>query len=531
MKNKSTHNRVSFFSIAVFSLFSLGSLHADQLVSKGTGLITAVGETIWVFDGNNQNFSRIQFFSDPVDIRNTQRKKGVFLSGGIGISSGVLGHSIAHNGDNIWEIGFHHIQTDKDEQLFDFRFKIDFGLVQDFESGSTDTLGGALSAIVGTDIIETDSLFVFGLKTGGITFLPKNKNTGLPDFGSDIKISLFTSKGYLVDTLICTSDTLCDLKVFEDIHDKALGAIRSVDAVGFLPQINSPGLLLIGSSFEGKGLRIGELGADSLAPVTSAGLDTLPISDIFIHPANHSIWVFTNKRVFLSLDSGKTFTEPSKPHKIHPDIVTNLQTPALAFKGDSTYINFDFPTRPGIVAFSSDSLLTNKNSGEEEYEHYLIPGLQISEDILLGQMCVAAKDDQRVLVVGTQNRGVYFTAFKEGVWQHINRQRELQGNLKEVITFPTVFDGSQEVQIGYRLKKSGRVTIKVFNYAMEPVVTLVRNKPRQGGGNRSEILSEDKWDGTDKFGQNVSTGVYYIQIKSDKGERGWGKVMVVGGQE
>jgi flagellar hook assembly protein FlgD len=86
------------------------------------------------------------------------------------------------------------------------------------------------------------------------------------------------------------------------------------------------------------------------------------------------------------------------------------------------------------------------------------------------------------------------------------------------------------VRIGYRLKKSGRVTITIYDYAMEKVRVIVRNAPRQGGIARSESISEDRWDGRDSGGHLVSVGTYYIHVVSDQGEAAFGKVICVRGR-
>jgi hypothetical protein len=133
-------------------------------------------------------------------------------------------------------------------------------------------------------------------------------------------------------------------------------------------------------------------------------------------------------------------------------------------------------------------------------------------------------------VAGSRNRGLYFLK-SGGDWVNINRRRKVEKDLKEVITFPTIFDGSEPVGIGYQLNKDAAITIEVYNYAMEPVKTIVKNSERKGGGGRSENPNQDRWDGRDANGSFVSAGVYYVKVKSDKGYRGWGKVMVVSGRD
>ena len=82
----------------------------------------------------------------------------------------------------------------------------------------------------------------------------------------------------------------------------------------------------------------------------------------------------------------------------------------------------------------------------------------------------------------------------------------------------------------FSLKKDAKVTITVYNYAMEKVKTLVSNAKRLGGGNRSELSTEDRWDGKDKSGRSVSIGLYYILVEASDGEKGWGKAIAVQGR-
>jgi flagellar hook assembly protein FlgD len=65
---------------------------------------------------------------------------------------------------------------------------------------------------------------------------------------------------------------------------------------------------------------------------------------------------------------------------------------------------------------------------------------------------------------------------------------------------------------------------------MEQVKVLVKSDFRQGDVARSENFSKDRWDGTDKGGVEVAPGMYYVHVASDKGESGWGKVMIVKGK-
>src|SRR5690606_9046928 len=115
-------------------------------------------------------------------------------------------------------------------------------------------------------------------------------------------------------------------------------------------------------------------------------------------------------------------------------------------------------------------------------------------------LAVASSGNAAVLAAGASLRGLYYRRLDLPAtdFENINRLRTLQGGLAEVITFPTVLAASacseptEYSRIGYRLKKDGRVTITVFNYGMEKVRTVVKNKSRRGGVPRSENLAEDR---------------------------------------
>jgi flagellar hook assembly protein FlgD len=89
--------------------------------------------------------------------------------------------------------------------------------------------------------------------------------------------------------------------------------------------------------------------------------------------------------------------------------------------------------------------------------------------------------------------------------------------------------GRVETKFAYNLASDARVTIRVFDFNMDLVKTVVKNAPRKAGSNRSTARStqpQDVWDGTNEYGQTVAPGVYYFQIAASTGERAFGKIVV-----
>ncbi|MFC1585347.1 FlgD immunoglobulin-like domain containing protein [Fibrobacterota bacterium] len=177
-------------------------------------------------------------------------------------------------------------------------------------------------------------------------------------------------------------------------------------------------------------------------------------------------------------------------------------------------------------------MLVNTAEDSDDYSCYLERRLRqlLPIDVQIGDLAVVQQDGQGYLIAGSKSQGLYYLKLGDTLWTNLNRQTKLEDGLKEVITFPSIYNGSADVGIGYQIKQSAGVTIRVYNYAMEEVRTITSDSRRRGGSARSEDPQQDRWDGRDDYGNPVSAGMYYILVKSDKGEKGWGKVMVVNGR-
>ncbi|RKY84540.1 hypothetical protein DRQ11_11380, partial [candidate division KSB1 bacterium] len=72
--------------------------------------------------------------------------------------------------------------------------------------------------------------------------------------------------------------------------------------------------------------------------------------------------------------------------------------------------------------------------------------------------------------------------------------------------YPNPFN--PETNINYKLSKSGRVSIRIYNLLGQQVRLLVDEYKEAG-------YYTIKWDGKNNYGQEVPSGVYYYQIKAD----------------
>ncbi len=111
-----------------------------------------------------------------------------------------------------------------------------------------------------------------------------------------------------------------------------------------------------------------------------------------------------------------------------------------------------------------------------------------------------------------------------GTTWKIFRTYQPVANTPSTYSYPSPFSPDDEVvRIHYgTLGKNTQVTIRIFNYAMQPVRTLIQNATRTGSFEHDEI-----WNGRDDFGSRVSNGVYFYRVEGEGLEPAWGKIYVV----
>lgn len=78
------------------------------------------------------------------------------------------------------------------------------------------------------------------------------------------------------------------------------------------------------------------------------------------------------------------------------------------------------------------------------------------------------------------------------------------------------------VRFQYNTTRETRVTLKIYDFAMQLVATVVEDKPRPAGGDFYEI-----WDGRDRFGRQVDNGVYFYRLVLEGEGTFWGKLIVL----
>ncbi len=110
------------------------------------------------------------------------------------------------------------------------------------------------------------------------------------------------------------------------------------------------------------------------------------------------------------------------------------------------------------------------------------------------------------------------------IW-HIFRTAEQVENKKITYAFPNPFSPSNEpVRLHYSLNTgtagTEQVSIRIFDYGMLPVRTLIQNASRANGKEYDEI-----WDGKNDNHSTVINGVYFYRVDISNQQPIWGKIL------
>lgn len=112
----------------------------------------------------------------------------------------------------------------------------------------------------------------------------------------------------------------------------------------------------------------------------------------------------------------------------------------------------------------------------------------------------------------------------EGEWKLYLASKPLSSD-NETYCYPNPFSPRQDLlKIKYSTKgKSERVTIRVFDFAFNPVRTIIQNAVR----NNDLEGTPEFWDGKDENGSYVPNGVYFYRVDVGDENSYFGKILVL----
>ncbi|MFO7524423.1 MAG: hypothetical protein R6W68_03135 [Ignavibacteriaceae bacterium] len=114
--------------------------------------------------------------------------------------------------------------------------------------------------------------------------------------------------------------------------------------------------------------------------------------------------------------------------------------------------------------------------------------------------------------------------FWQGIWKIYLASSPLTSD-NETYCYPNPFSPRQDqLKIKYSTgNQDAKVTIRVYNFAMNYVSTVIQNAPR----NKNIESTPDYWDGRDAKGNYVPNGVYFYCVEVSGMEPVFGKILVL----
>ncbi len=255
-----------------------------------------------------------------------------------------------------------------------------------------------------------------------------------------------------------------------------------------------------------------------------------PISGNFIwtmkyNRADNSLWAATWKAegqseyygISVTRDGGKSWNVFLPDEKIHD----------VAFNYIGTAPNF---STADFFAATENGLYRSNNAGNTWLLSPTI--MDKTTNFILTTNKFLAVESQKLntnefnVWCGTNTDGLIKFFDNTGTWNGdwtIFLKSGNKLNSGDTFAFPNPFSpGSEVIKIKYNVNSSSNVTIRVFDFGMNLVRTVVQNVSRPV--NDQQI---DTWDGKDENGKIVPNGVYFYRVDIGSDEPMFGKIMVL----
>ncbi|KAA3608811.1 MAG: hypothetical protein D8M58_18925 [Calditrichaeota bacterium] len=242
-----------------------------------------------------------------------------------------------------------------------------------------------------------------------------------------------------------------------------------------------------------------------------------PISGNFVvalahQPSTNTIWAATIEAT--DLNETRAISKSSNGGLTWDVMLEGIFAHNFGFDGETVFVAAD------------EGLFISDDGGENWYETPSITDFETGEEILTEKYFSAATqksgDDLRWWL-GSAG-GLATTTDRGNNWKVIRSFVSTRERSKpKVYAYPSPFSPSRSgyTRFQYDVNGNTNVVIKIYNFAMEHVVTIKETETAISNADRST-----KWDGKDSNGKTVATGVYFFKAKVGK-ESSWGKVVVI----
>ena len=215
----------------------------------------------------------------------------------------------------------------------------------------------------------------------------------------------------------------------------------------------------------------------SWSPV-GGGITTNSISDITIN-TNDYIFAATSDGVFRSVDNGNSWSAINNGLP-NPGSVLHLSVDSL-----------------GLVFVGSlgQGVFKSVDNGDNWTE--------INDGLVNPNIITLVTSPDRFLFAGTFGNGVFRSSVPTGMFNYSYSDHQITFILEQ--NYPNPFN--PETTIHYELPKTSKVVLRIYNTLGQEVRKLVNERQPAGAYQMS-------WDGRDEGGKQVSSGIYFYQLKA-----------------
>lgn len=198
----------------------------------------------------------------------------------------------------------------------------------------------------------------------------------------------------------------------------------------------------------------------------------------------------------------------------------------FAFKYHGTKGNY---TGADIIVATRNGLFRSTNNGSTWIALNSVidinSNVKLETNTYLAAETSKLNDSSTDFWIGTDN-GLVYTNEKNSSWDGNWRIFLASGSSAdntESFAFPNPFSPNKEkIKIKFSLMEHSDVTIRILDFGMNLIKTVIQNASRSANEEQIEI-----WDGRDEFGNLVPNGVYFYRIDKNSDEPIFGKIMVL----
>ena len=231
--------------------------------------------------------------------------------------------------------------------------------------------------------------------------------------------------------------------------------------------------------------------------------------------------------VSYSSDGGNTWQTTLEDEKVHNfgfDAGNRKQNTIIAVSDNGAFRNDPISSGQAGNIWNKAINIIDSNTKIKLSSDVFYSAAIYNENIYLGST------DGLARLIQTQS----YTNWNGEGWKVYASSQKIK-NTNDTYCYPNPFSPKNErLKIKYTTGgKQVSVTIRVYNFAMEPIKTIIQNAPRGSAINAVDQFSQsnegviDYWDGTDDKNSVVPNGVYFYSVEVDSNDPIFGKIIVL----